>query len=203
MESFFTWLLRTNSVFWKSPKVNICLQYISKKNSYYKHILHIFEKRFTLNAIHFQNKSQEAESWKLKHCKKFRKIFGRSQTKFFYTLYKKWSFRLRISSVNVAKSAKKLRIWSHLLKKSLMQNFIFLCSKISMVWHIKSNRGKLNFNQWIPEVYSGPCQTFKMELFVKINHELPSQKVLSFMFNKALNMPVSPLDKCSSIVALS
>ena len=56
---------------------------------------------------------------------------------------KKWSFPLRISSINVAKSAESLfslncrpkacnfitketmRIWLHLLKKSLVENFIF------------------------------------------------------------------------------
>ena len=37
------------------------------------------------------------------------------------TLHKKWSFLWRISSVKL----RKLRIWSHLLKKSLMENFIF------------------------------------------------------------------------------
>ena len=36
------------------------------------------------------------------------------------TLHEKWSFPVRICSVNV-----KLRIWSHLLKKSVMKNFIF------------------------------------------------------------------------------
>ena len=36
----------------------------------------------------------------------------------FFTLHKKWSFPLWISTVN-------LRIWSYLLKKSLMENFIF------------------------------------------------------------------------------
>ena len=40
-------------------------------------------------------------------------------------LHKKWSFPLRISSVNVTKSARKLWIFSNLLKKSLMENFIF------------------------------------------------------------------------------
>ena len=35
---------------------------------------------------------------------------------------KKWGFRLRISSVNVTKSAGN---WSHLLKKTLMENSIF------------------------------------------------------------------------------
>ena len=37
------------------------------------------------------------------------------------SLHKKWSFPLRISLVNVTKSW----IWSHLLKKSLMENSIF------------------------------------------------------------------------------
>ena len=37
---------------------------------------------------------------------------------------KKKRFQLRISSVNVTKSSF-LRIWSHLLKKSLIENFIF------------------------------------------------------------------------------
>ena len=36
------------------------------------------------------------------------------------TLHEKWSFPVRICSVNM-----KLRIWSHLLKKSVMKNFIF------------------------------------------------------------------------------
>ena len=38
------------------------------------------------------------------------------------TLYKKWSFPVRFSLVNVTSF---LRIWLHLLKKSLMENFIF------------------------------------------------------------------------------
>ena len=37
------------------------------------------------------------------------------------SLHKKWSFPLRVSSVNVTKTW----IWSHLLNKSLMENFIF------------------------------------------------------------------------------
>ena len=40
------------------------------------------------------------------------------------SLRKKWSFPLRISSVNMIKSAI-LRICSHLLKKPVMENFIF------------------------------------------------------------------------------
>ena len=40
-------------------------------------------------------------------------------------LHKNWSFPLRIFSVNMTKSAKNLWIWSHLLNKSLMENFIF------------------------------------------------------------------------------
>ena len=44
------------------------------------------------------------------------------------TLHKKRSVPLRIPSVNVTKSTGNCGIWSHLLKKSLMENFIFLCS---------------------------------------------------------------------------
>ena len=43
-----------------------------------------------------------------------------------FTLHKKWGFLLRISSVNV--------IWSHLLKKSLIENLIFCavsCSRLA------------------------------------------------------------------------
>ena len=40
------------------------------------------------------------------------------------SLHKKWCFPLRISSVNVNKKSF-LRIWSHLLKKYLIENFIF------------------------------------------------------------------------------
>ena len=46
---------------------------------------------------------------------------------------KKWSFVLRISSVNVTKIHSFLRIWLHLLKKSLVEN-IFLCS----IWTMKN-----------------------------------------------------------------
>ena len=41
------------------------------------------------------------------------------------SLHKKWSFPLRISSVSVTKSAVFMWIWSHLLKKSFIENFIF------------------------------------------------------------------------------
>ena len=41
------------------------------------------------------------------------------------TLHKKWSFPLRISSVNVTNFFSFLRIWSHLMKKSLMEHLIF------------------------------------------------------------------------------
>ena len=47
-------------------------------------------------------------------------------------LAQKMKFPLRISSVNVIKSAKKLRIWSHLLKKFLTENFIFCLSLVSL-----------------------------------------------------------------------
>ena len=55
------------------------------------------------------------------------------------TLHKKWSFALKISSVNVTKSAGNGG-FSHLLKKSLMENFIFCTVKIAQkqIWKIWS-----------------------------------------------------------------
>ena len=47
------------------------------------------------------------------------------------TLNKKLRFPLRISSVNVTR---KLQIWSPLLKKSLMENFIFCAVKV--IWKV-------------------------------------------------------------------
>ena len=44
---------------------------------------------------------------------------------------KKWSFRLRISS-------HLLRIWSHLLKKSLMENFIFCAVSSISLFHLNN-----------------------------------------------------------------
>ena len=49
-----------------------------------------------------------------------------------FCVHKKWSFALRISSVNATKSA----IWSHLLKKSLMGNFIF-CAVSDFSFQVK------------------------------------------------------------------
>ena len=47
--------------------------------------------------------------------------------RFYLSLHKKWSFPFKISLVNVTKSAVSCG-FGHLLKKSLMENFIFLRS---------------------------------------------------------------------------
>ena len=57
----------------------------------------------------------------------------------YLSLHKKWSFPLRISSVNVTKSAGFLRIWSHLLKKSLIENNIFCAVCYKRIYHMDSN----------------------------------------------------------------
>ena len=51
------------------------------------------------------------------------------------SLHKKWSFPLRISSVNVTKSAVSEEIYwkSHLLKKSWMENFIFCAMRTEYI----------------------------------------------------------------------
>ena len=55
----------------------------------------------------------------------------------FFPLHKTWTFPLRISSVNVIKSA----IWSHLLTTSLMKNFrccaVFVCTNRTNLLHLK------------------------------------------------------------------
>ena len=53
-------------------------------------------------------------------------------------LHKKWSFLLRISSVNVTESQKTLN-FSHLLKKSLMENIIFCAVNNGYVKNIWTN----------------------------------------------------------------
>ena len=52
------------------------------------------------------------------------------------TLHKKWSFPLRISS-KCDQICRKLRIWSHLLKKSLMENFIFCAVSGALLWILR------------------------------------------------------------------
>ena len=59
----------------------------------------------------------EVESLNKTLEKKMEDFLKLKEVSFEESLHKKWSFPLRISSVNVTKS--------HLLKKSLMQNFIF------------------------------------------------------------------------------
>ena len=39
--------------------------------------------------------------------------------------YKNWTLLLKIYSVNVTKIFSFVRIWSHLMKKTLMENFLF------------------------------------------------------------------------------
>ena len=58
------------------------------------------------------------------------------------TLHKKWNFPLKTSSVNVTKSAVScgLRIWSHLLKKSLIETSFFVERK-------KRNQSKMEKNK--------------------------------------------------------
>ena len=56
------------------------------------------------------------------------------------SLHKKWSFPSRISSVNVTKST----IWSHLLNKPLIENFIFCAVPISSWSLFKKKAPQLN-----------------------------------------------------------
>ena len=54
------------------------------------------------------------------------------------TLHKKSSFLLRICFRKCDQIRKELRIWSHLLKKSVMENFIF-CVVVLVIWFLHFN----------------------------------------------------------------
>ena len=56
-----------------------------------------------------------------------------------YEALHKKCFPLRIFSVNVSKSAVFLRIWSHLLKKFLMENLFFLCIEDEIIFQESLN----------------------------------------------------------------
>ena len=75
--------------------------------------------------------------------------FNNASTEAFFHCTKKWSFPLRISTVNVTTSTvyskydqirSFLRICSHLLKKSLIENFIFCVvpSKVRLVSNLEN-----------------------------------------------------------------
>ena len=87
------------------------------------HVLFAFNLHLTISIqndkikAHIMHINMHCAAWVAQACLESDKVF--------LTLHKKWSFLLRIASVNVTKSAD-LRIWSHLLKKSVMVNSFFV-----------------------------------------------------------------------------
>ena len=77
------------------------------------------------------------------------------------SLHKKWSFLSRISPVNVTKST----IWSHLLKKPLIENFIFYAVPISSWSLFKIKAPQLNENKIF-------CEHLETKIFFK-RHKYP------------------------------
>ena len=60
-----------------------------------------------------------------------------------------------------------LRIWSHLLKISLMENLIFICH-LNCYFRLKDKECSLGLRAFQrTELYSEPYQTSKMERFAK------------------------------------
>ena len=55
------------------------------------------------------------------------------------TLHKKWSFPLRISTVNVTNPQFPADIWSHLLKKFLKENLIFCAVSVHAMTTLHCN----------------------------------------------------------------
>ena len=64
----------------------------------------------------------------------------------------KMKFSIRDFFSNCDQIRRKLRIWSHLLKESLMGNFFFLCSDIveKLIWSWLKTKGKI-FQKWCVE----------------------------------------------------
>ena len=107
----------------------------------------------------------------------------------FYTPWKhtaqKWSFLLCISSVNVTKSAGFLWIWSHLLKKSLIKNFIFLCSNTIKYWFSNFFRGY----EMGTLAKNGTAQKIKFSIkdfFSKCDHIRSYLRIWSHLLKKSL-----------------
>ena len=73
--------------------------------------------------------------------------------------YKKWSFPLRISSLNVTKSAVS---FSHLLKKSLMENFMF-CT----VNHVVFPAFLTHICSYLTSVCVFVCEKFLIDIFLE------------------------------------
>ena len=64
---------------------------------------------------------------------------------------------------------RKLRIWSHLLKKSLMESFIFFCSGISELFLAASIRDNSRTNPaWLTSTYFNPSFSRILKIIVKV-----------------------------------
>ena len=83
--------------------------------------------------VHFDQKSQSSISFK--NAVKSSTLDRAFEAILLCTKFKSKDFFSKCDQIR-----RKLRIWSHLLKKSLMENFIFLCS----VW---SHTGQLKFDR--------------------------------------------------------
>ena len=62
----------------------------------------------------------------------------------------KMKFSLRISSVNVIKSAGNCGFWSHLLKKSFMENFSFCAIRVN-IFSVMFKKLKPRPSEWPSE----------------------------------------------------
>ena len=69
---------------------------------------------------------------------------------------------------------KKLRIWSHLMKKSLMQTFIF-CTVLQLVYENLFHRGVIKYvaktNNTMPKA-NYKCSRTMCEMFLPVNRKL-------------------------------
>ena len=74
---------------------------------------------------------EKSEFWYIVDLTAILSLLQRKTQLFFKLAAQKMKFSIKDLFSKCNQIRKKLRIWSHLLKKSLMENFIFLCSVCS------------------------------------------------------------------------
>ena len=89
-----------------------------------------------------------------------------------YTLHKKWSFSIKDFSSKCDQIRSFLQIWSHLLEKSLMENFVFCAVTLQEAaamytfssqtnWTILQNASKFNqfcYVKWLNPLSTNPTK---------------------------------------------
>ena len=102
------------------------------------------------------------------------------------SLHKKWSFPLTISSVYISSVKifrRKLQIWSQLLKKSFMENFIFCAMALAF---LLTDRSKLILTSFWSKLLPPPSQP-PLSTLANFTGFLPLRRRQLFITNSSLH----------------